>query len=57
MQMLESKYQTEHRDPNGGFRGRTERDSHRKNNNIYQPDSPKLTRMKPPTKEYTWRDP
>ena len=30
---------------------------HRKNNNINQPDPPELPRTKPPTKEYTWRDP
>jgi len=27
------------------------------NNNINQPDPPELPRTKPPTKEYTWRDP
>jgi hypothetical protein len=25
-------------------------------NNINQPDSPRTTQTKPPTKEYTWRD-
>jgi hypothetical protein len=30
---------------------------HRKNNNINQPDPPELPETKPPTKEYTWRDP
>ena len=29
----------------------------RKNNNINQPDPPELPGTKPPTKEYTWRDP
>ena len=32
--------------------------THRKNNNINQPDTyPDLPGTKPPTKEYTWRDP
>jgi hypothetical protein len=31
--------------------------THRKNNNINQPDPPKFPGTKPPTKEYTWRDP
>jgi hypothetical protein len=31
--------------------------THRKNNNINQPDPPELPGTKPPTKEYTWRDP
>jgi len=31
--------------------------SHRKNNNISKPDTPELPGTKPPTKEYTWRDP
>jgi hypothetical protein len=30
--------------------------THRKNNNINQPDSPKFPEHKPPTKKYTWRD-
>jgi hypothetical protein len=30
---------------------------HRKNNNINQPDPPELPGTKPPTTEYTWRDP
>jgi hypothetical protein len=30
--------------------------THRKNNNIKQPNTPKLPGTKPPTKEYTWRD-
>jgi hypothetical protein len=29
---------------------------HRKNNNVNQPDPPKLPGTKPPTKEYTWRE-
>jgi hypothetical protein len=29
----------------------------RNDDNINQPDSPKLPGTKPPTKEYTWRDP
>jgi hypothetical protein len=29
----------------------------KKNNNINQPDPPELPGTKPPTKEYTWRDP
>jgi hypothetical protein len=32
-------------------------DGTRKNNNINQPDSPELPGTKPPTKEYTRRDP
>jgi hypothetical protein len=31
--------------------------THRKNSNISQPDLPELPGTKPPTKEYTWRDP
>jgi hypothetical protein len=31
--------------------------THKKNNNINQPDSSELPGTKPPTKEYTWRDP
>ena len=31
--------------------------THCKNNNINQPDTPELSGTKPPTKEYTWRDP
>ena len=31
--------------------------THRKNNNINQPEPPELPGTKPPTKEYTWRDP
>jgi hypothetical protein len=31
--------------------------NHRKNNNINQTDLPELPETKPPTKEYTWRDP
>jgi hypothetical protein len=31
--------------------------SHRKNNNINQPDPPELPGTELPTKEYTWRDP
>ena len=30
---------------------------HKKNNNINLPDLPELPRTKPPTKDYTWRDP
>jgi hypothetical protein len=30
---------------------------HRKYNNINQLDSPELPGAKPPTKEYTWKDP
>jgi hypothetical protein len=30
---------------------------HRRNNNINQPVTPELPGTKPPTKEYTWRDP
>ena len=30
---------------------------HRRDNNINQPDPPELPGAKPPTKEYTWRDP
>ena len=31
--------------------------SHRKNNNVNPPDPSELPVTKPPTKEYTWRDP
>jgi hypothetical protein len=31
--------------------------THRKNNNINQPDPLELSGTKPPTKEYTWRLP
>jgi hypothetical protein len=31
--------------------------THCKNNNINQPDTPELSGTKPPTKEYTRRDP
>jgi hypothetical protein len=30
---------------------------HRRNDNINQPDPPELPGTKPPTKEYTWKDP
>jgi len=30
---------------------------HRKNNNTNQPDHLELLGTKPPTREYTWRDP
>jgi hypothetical protein len=30
--------------------------SHRKNNNMNQPVTPKLLGTKPPTKEYAWKD-
>jgi hypothetical protein len=30
---------------------------HRKNKNINQPDPTELLGTKPPTKEYTWREP
>jgi hypothetical protein len=30
---------------------------HRRNNNMNQPVTPELLGTKPPTKEYTWRDP
>jgi hypothetical protein len=46
--------QTEHGNPNGRERGRTKElkgfATHRKNNNINQPDPPELPRSKPPTK-------
>jgi hypothetical protein len=32
-------------------------ETHRKNNNINQPDNSELPGTKPPSKEYTWRDP
>jgi hypothetical protein len=46
-------------------KGMKELKPHRKNNNINQPDThththtplPELPGTKPPTKEYTWRDP
>jgi hypothetical protein len=31
--------------------------THIKNNNINHPDPSELPRTKPPTKEYSWRDP
>jgi hypothetical protein len=31
--------------------------THRKNNNINQPEPSELPGTKPPTKEYTWKDP
>ena len=31
--------------------------AHRRNNNMYQSVLPELPGTKPPTKEYTWRDP
>jgi hypothetical protein len=31
--------------------------THRKNNNINSPELPELPGTKPPTKQYTWRDP
>jgi hypothetical protein len=31
--------------------------THRKNNNINQPEPPELPGIKPPTKDYTLRDP
>jgi hypothetical protein len=31
--------------------------AHRRNNNMNQPVPPELSSTKPPTKEYTWRDP
>jgi hypothetical protein len=49
-------------DPNRGARGKTEGaeevcNPYRKNNDINQPDFPELPGTKPPTKEYTRRDP
>jgi hypothetical protein len=61
--MLATNHQTEHRNPNGGVRGRTEGAEgvcnyiYRKNNNINQPDPPEFPGTKPPTKEHTWRNP
>jgi hypothetical protein len=55
--MFTANHWTEHSVPNGGVRERTERaegfETHRKNNNINQPDSPELPGTKTPTKEYT----
>jgi len=49
------------RDPNGGVRGRTEGaegDGNPIGRTTKQPiGSPELPETKPPTKEYTWRDP
>ena len=61
-QMLTASYWTELGDPNGGVRERTEGaervcKTHRRNNNINQPDPPELPGTKPLTEEYTWRDP
>ena len=60
--MLKANHWTEHRVPNGGIRERTVgaegvANPFRKNNNINQPDPPELPGTKPPTKDYTWRDP
>jgi hypothetical protein len=40
-----------------GLKEQKEFATHRKNNNINQPDLPDLPGTKPPTKEYTWRVP
>jgi hypothetical protein len=64
MQMLAANRRTEHRDLNGGVKGRTEGAE-----GVYHPierstistnpppPPPDLPRTKPPTKEYTWSDP
>jgi hypothetical protein len=68
LRMLAAYHWTEHRDPNGGVRGRTKRaegicnpigrTTISTNQNTYpHPSLPELPRTKLPTKEYTWRDP
>jgi hypothetical protein len=60
MQILTANHWTEHWVPNGGVRERTEEPEGqplRKDNNINKPNTPELPGTKPPTKEYTWRDP
>jgi hypothetical protein len=58
--MLTANHWTEYTDPNGGVKkGLKELKgfvTHRKNNNIKQPDHSELP-TKPPTKKYTWTDP
>ena len=56
--MLAASHWNEHRGPNRGVRGRTERSRtglqpHRKNNNINQPETPELLGTKLPTKDHT----
>jgi hypothetical protein len=62
MRMLVANHLTEHRDPNGGGRGRTEgvegfcKPIGRTTISTNQ-TTPELPVTKPPTKEYTWRNP
>jgi hypothetical protein len=59
--MLTANHRIDHRDPNGrvreGLKELNRFATHRRNNNINQPDPPELTETKLPSKEYTWRDP
>jgi hypothetical protein len=62
MQMLAANLWTKYRDPNGGASGRTDGAKGLSNSigrtTISTKQIPsKLTGTKPPTKEYTWRDP
>jgi hypothetical protein len=54
--MLTANHWTEHGVLNGGIRERTE-GAEGVCNNINQPNPPEFPGTKPPTKEYTWRDP
>jgi hypothetical protein len=59
-----ANYGSDHGDPSGGIRGRTERaeglchpiEITISTNQIRVPHLPELPRIKPPTKEYIWRD-
>jgi hypothetical protein len=59
--MLATNHWSEHRVPDREVRERIKGAegfaTHRKRNNINQPEPPELPGTKPPTKEYTWRDP
>jgi hypothetical protein len=59
--MLTVNYWTEQGVPSRGVREKAEGAegfaTHNKNNNISQTDPSKLPGTKPPTKEYTWRNP
>jgi hypothetical protein len=54
--MLAANHRTEHRNPNGGVRERTER-AEGVCNPIGRTTISELPGTNPPTKEYTWRDP
>jgi hypothetical protein len=60
--MLSANHWTEHRVPNGGVKVLEKMNNgfatNRKNNNNNQLDTPpELPGIKPPTKDYTWRNP